>query len=574
MPAGVARRRPDRGAAVGKRIVVNAGLTKPGSPSRTVTSSPSSTSSAHRRRSIVGSIYKGVGHQRPARHAGRVRRHRAQPRTPSSTPGDYTANLGDGRTRRAPAEEDDDADVDARGRGRGDEEPAPRRRTAPIEEMLRKGQEVLVQVSKESLGHQGRARHVVHLAFPGRYVVYMPQARHVGVSRRIHDERERERLRGIVKRPAPADRAASSCGPIAEGKGEEEFAADIQFLSRLWAQVQARFEHGQGARRCSTRRWISPSGWCATSSRPRSTSSSSTAAEAYEKCLRVRRRRWCPQLADRVKLYDERRADLRGHRASRRRSRRRCAGGSGSSPAATSSSTTPRRWSPSTSTPASTWASATSRRRCSRSTWRRSTEVVRQIRLRDLGGIIIIDFIDMERAEHREQVYKALKRALADDKARTNVLEISELGLVEMTRKRVRQDLCVAALRSRARPARAAGVVKSDATLAAEIFRKIQAKAAAEAAPAEGRGHGARPSRHRPASPRRRPARRPRAAAGRPRAEDHGPGGAGPSHREQYELPSSSADGRDRDSTLAHQPRPSSSAELRAGRPQGRPRRR
>src|SRR5262245_64460596 len=68
-------------------------------------------------------------------------------------------------------------------------------------------------------------------------------------------------------------------------------------------------------------------------------------------------------------------------------------------------------------------------------------EIVRQIRLRDLGGIIIIDFIDMETADHREQVYRALKRALAEDKARTNVLQISQLGLVEMTRKRVRQDL-------------------------------------------------------------------------------------------------------------------------------------
>ena len=90
-------------------------------------------------------------------------------------------------------------------------------------------------------------------------------------------------------------------------------------------------------------------------------------------------------------------------------------------------------------------------------------EIVRQIRLRDLGGIIIIDFIDMERAEHREQVSRALKQALADDKARTNVLEISELGLVEMTRKRVRQDLqamfCVPCP-----TCKGSGVVRSDAT--------------------------------------------------------------------------------------------------------------
>jgi len=104
------------------------------------------------------------------------------------------------------------------------------------------------------------------------------------------------------------------------------------------------------------------------------------------------------------------------------------------------------------------------------------TEVVRQIRLRDLGGIIIIDFIDMEQPEHRDQVFKALKKVLADDKARTNVLEISELGLVEMTRKRVRQSL-QSLFCAPCPTCKGSGVVKSDATLAAEIFRKIQAGA-------------------------------------------------------------------------------------------------
>jgi ribonuclease G len=114
------------------------------------------------------------------------------------------------------------------------------------------------------------------------------------------------------------------------------------------------------------------------------------------------------------------------------------------------------------------------------------TEVVRQIRLRDLGGIIIIDFIDMEVLEHREQVYKAVKRALTEDKARTNVLQISELGLVEMTRKRVRQDLR-ALLTQHCPTCRGTGVVKSNETLATEIYRAVQARAAAEAPPGEGR---------------------------------------------------------------------------------------
>ena len=103
-----------------------------------------------------------------------------------------------------------------------------------------------------------------------------------------------------------------------------------------------------------------------------------------------------------------------------------------------------------------------------------ATEVVRQIRLRDLGGIIIIDFIDMERPEHRDQVFKALTRVLVEDKARTNVLEISQLGLVEMTRKRVRQSL-QSLFCAPCPTCKGGGVVKSDVALAAEIFRKIQA---------------------------------------------------------------------------------------------------
>jgi ribonuclease G len=108
-------------------------------------------------------------------------------------------------------------------------------------------------------------------------------------------------------------------------------------------------------------------------------------------------------------------------------------------------------------------------------------EVVRQIRLRDLGGIIIIDFIDMERPEHRAEVEKALKKALADDKARTNVLAISELGLVEMTRKRVRQDLR-AALTTACPTCKGTAVIRSDAAVSAEIMRAIQAKLAAQPA--------------------------------------------------------------------------------------------
>jgi ribonuclease G len=103
-------------------------------------------------------------------------------------------------------------------------------------------------------------------------------------------------------------------------------------------------------------------------------------------------------------------------------------------------------------------------------------EVVRQIRLRDLGGIIIIDFIDMDREEHRAQVFRALMKALAEDKSRTNVLEISELGLVEMTRKRVRQSL-QSLLMHHCPTCKGTGLVKSFPALTAEIYRKVQVAA-------------------------------------------------------------------------------------------------
>src|SRR5260370_13746600 len=132
-------------------------------------------------------------------------------------------------------EEGDASDTDL------DVEEARREATAPIEDLLRKGQEVLVQVSKESLGTKG-ARVTSFISLPGRYLVYMPQARHIGVSRRIRDEQERDRLLAALRsRPLPP--GAFILPTNAEGKRQAEFAAHVELLSRLWAQIQSRYEH-------------------------------------------------------------------------------------------------------------------------------------------------------------------------------------------------------------------------------------------------------------------------------------------------------------------------------------------
>jgi len=413
-----------------------------------------------RHRSIVGSVYKGtVTNVLPGMQAAFVDIGLAKDAFLYA--GDYTATL-------LPSAEGDAAIEAEEG------ETPPREATGPIETMLARGQHVLVQVSKESLGTKG-ARITSFISLPGRYLVYMPQARHIGVSRRIRDERERDRLRAAL-RALELPPGGFILRTNAEGKGEAEFAADVEFLARLWAQIQARYEQATPPAALHeeadltfrvVRDLFSPDVDEFVVDDP----------DVHERVLGYVRA-LVPGLEPRVRLYTERTSvfDAFGIEKDIEKALRR------------------RVWLKSGGyividhTEALVSIDVNTGKYVGKRDFEQTvlkinleavTEVVRQIRLRDLGGIIIIDFIDMEVPEHREQVEKALKRALADDKARTNVLQISELGLVQMTRKRVRQDL--RALLSVPCPTcRGAGVTKSDETLAAEVFRAIRAKLAGE----------------------------------------------------------------------------------------------
>ena len=452
---------------MGKRIVVNAELTETRIAVQEGSLLTELYIERHDRPSIVGSVYKGVvTNVLPGMQAAFV--DIGLTKDAFLYGGDYTAsrgNLG------APSLDGDEVDPEAD----SDVDEPPRRESAvPIETLLHRGQAVLVQVSKEPLGTKG-ARVTSFISIPGRYLVYMPQARHVGVSRRIHDEHERDRLRAAVRGLNPP-----SGGYIvrtnAEGRGEEEFSADIAFLGRLWDQIQGRFERSAAPAVLHeemdlafrvVRDLFSPD----------VEEFVVDTREIFDRCVSYARS-LVPVLVDRVRLYEgavplfeslgiER--DM--EKALRRRVWLRSGG-----------------YIVIDQTEALVSIDVNTGKYVGKRDFEQTVlkinlesvaEIVRQIRLRDLGGIIIIDFIDMEREEHREQVYRALKRALAEDKARTNVLQISELGLVEMTRKRVRQDL--RSLLTMACPAcQGAGVVKTHATLAAEVFRSLRAKAAAD----------------------------------------------------------------------------------------------
>jgi ribonuclease G len=458
---------------VAKRIVVNVGVTE----TRLAVQDGNQLTELYveraRRRSIVSNIYKGVvTNVLPGMQAAFV--DIGLHKDAFLYGGDYTANLTDEGDETAPRGEDDGADVDAREEDveEAEAEARPPYTPTPIEEMLRKGQEILVQVSKESLGTKG-ARITSFTSIPGRYIVYMPQSRHVGVSRRIHDEVERERLRGIVKAVRPPT-GGFIVRTVAEGRGEEEITADIQFLSRLWSQVQSRYEAAKAPALLHeemdltfrvVRDLFSPE----------VEEFLVDTDEGYAKILQYANT-LVPQLAGRVKRYEGKQPifEATGIEKEIDKALRR------------------RVWLKSGGyividhTEALVAIDVNTGKYVGKRDFEETvlkinleaaTEAVRQIRLRDLGGIIILDFIDMERAEHREQVSRALKKALVDDKARTNVLEISELGIVEMTRKRARQDL-QSMFFAACPTCKGSGHVKSDATLAAEIFRKIQAQAA------------------------------------------------------------------------------------------------
>jgi ribonuclease G len=459
---------------VGKRIVVNAGVTETRLAVQDGAQLVELYVERAGRRSIVGNIYKGVvTNVLPGMQAAFV--DIGLQKDAFLYAGDYTADRGEDPGAIAPDADDDTADLDdGEGEPSGETEPLPeprRHAVVPIEELLRKGQEVLVQVSKESLGTKG-ARITSFVSIPGRYIVYMPQSSHVGVSRRIRDDAERDRLRGIVK-DLPPPPGGFIVRTVAEGKAAEELTADIQFLTRLWGQVQSRFESAPVPSLLHeemdltfrvVRDLFSPDIEEFLVDTP----------AAYEKCLHFAES-LVPQLASRVKLYEAAQPvfEATGIEKEIDKALRR------------------RVWLKSGGyividhTEALVAIDVNTGKYVGKRDFEETVlkinleaavEVIRQIRLRDLGGIIIIDFIDMERAEHRDQVFQALMKALADDKARTNVLEISELGLVEMTRKRVRRGL--QSLLTVACPTcKGSGTVKSDLTLTAEIFRKVQAGA-------------------------------------------------------------------------------------------------
>ncbi|HJR69666.1 MAG TPA: ribonuclease G [Gammaproteobacteria bacterium] len=341
---------------------------------------------------------------------------------------------------------------------------------ADIREFVQEGQELLVQVLKEPLGTKG-ARLTTYIAIPSRYLVLTPNTLSVGVSSRIDDETERERLRTVLEeaRAAAAPEAGCIIRTAAEGATREALQADLMFLHKLWKSVEE-----QAVR--------APAGNLVYEDLPlplrvlRDSSSPDIArvrvdSDAMYRRLKEFAENFVPRLAPLIELYTESRPifDVYGIDDEIDRALNRKV------PLKSGGHVVFDQTEAMTTIDVNTGAYV-GHRNLEETIFRTNLEaaatIARQLRLRNLGGIIIIDFIDMSEEEHRRQVLQTLTDRLAGDHAKSHVMNVSPLGLVEMTRKRNRESLehvlCQPCPSCEGR-----GFVKTAETVCHEIFREI-----------------------------------------------------------------------------------------------------
>jgi Rne/Rng family ribonuclease len=339
-----------------------------------------------------------------------------------------------------------------------------------ISELLKEGQEILVQIAKEPIGKKG-ARITSHIALPGRFLVYMPTVNHTGVSRKIASDEERQRLKRIVMSERDNGHGGFIVRTAAQSATEEELRADIRFLKGLWNDIKTRSESSKPPALIYhdlnvVERVL----------RDQVTSDFSViwvdTEPEYERILRFFNR-FQPALVKRVKLYTKETPLFEQFGLAEEMNK----------------ALKSKVWLKSggyiviNQTEALVAIDINTGKYVGKTARLEDTivktnvdaikEIVRQIRLRDLGGIIIIDFIDMDERRNRQRVMQALEEELRHDRAPSKVLQFNDFGLVAITRKRVKQSL----ERTIGAPCpycQSTGYVKSVTTICNEIYVEMR----------------------------------------------------------------------------------------------------
>lgn len=340
-----------------------------------------------------------------------------------------------------------------------------------IEELLHEGQEILIQVSKEPMGHKG-ARVTSHVSLPGRHLVLMPTAGHIGISRRIEDEEERKRLRDLIE-----ELRLKEFGFIArtasEGAERDRISSEMDFLIKVWHNIQEKtinapvpsLIHQELDATLRTVRDLFTEGV------------DRLIIDSEDEYEKIRRfiEGFSLGLTSSVELYrgkepifDAYGIEMEIARALAKKVWLKSGGYIviESTEALTSIDVNTGRY--------------VGQHNLEETILKTNLEAVKeiayQLRLRNIGGLIVIDFIDMEREANREKVYTALKDALHRDRSKTKVLQMSELGLIEMTRKRTREDID-RLLREPCFYCQGEGYLLSKTSVCHEAFRDLEREA-------------------------------------------------------------------------------------------------
>ncbi|MBV8864256.1 MAG: Rne/Rng family ribonuclease, partial [Acidobacteriaceae bacterium] len=346
----------------------------------------------------------------------------------------------------------------------------PERVYPSISDLLKPGQEIIVQIAKEPLGQKG-ARITSHIALPGRYVVFMPSVGHLGVSRKVASDEERQRLKRILQAHRPGTSGGFIVRTAGEGVSEEEIAADMNFLYNLWLDIRQKAEKKPAPALLHydldvVQRIL----------RDQVTDDFKAIwvdnEDLYENVVTFMQR-FQPALVNRVKMYTRSTPIFDAFNITQELEK----------------ALRPKVWLKSggyiviNQTEALVAIDINTGKYVGKSNRLEDTivktnteavkEIVRQIRLRDLGGIIVVDFIDMDERKNRQKVMQALEEAMRADKAPYKILQFNDFGLVAITRKRVKQSL-ERALCSPCPYCEGAGYVKSVQTVISEILIEAQ----------------------------------------------------------------------------------------------------
>ncbi|PID71662.1 MAG: ribonuclease [Desulfobulbus propionicus] len=337
----------------------------------------------------------------------------------------------------------------------------------PINELLKENQQILVQIAKEPIGSKG-ARLTCNITLPCRNLVYMPLTDHIGISRKIEDEDVRLQLREKIEQLRPSG-TGFIIRTVAENISSDELEADMEFLLLLWDEIQSKAERGGAPCRIYKDLDI-----ILRAVRDFFTENINKLIvdnkEVYTQLLAYAKT-FAPQLQQKISFYDESTPLFEAHGIE----------------VAINSALDKKVWLRSGGyiiiepTEALTVIDVNTGRYVGKNDLAETIfktnmeavkEIAYQLRLRNIGGIIIIDFIDMDDEQSREELYNAFQKAMADDKSKVNILKLSEFGLVQMTRKRLSESLS----QSMCEPCfycGGDGFLKSSRTICYDIFRKI-----------------------------------------------------------------------------------------------------